>query len=331
MDTYKPQPFYTRHLTLVPDIKPQATVLEIWNKYVESAHTASKAKTLQSLAEFTKRFEKIGDVSILDALLVKGELAKGTVGQGTTPGMIKRCLMQLNSACKFAVKHGLIDGNPYEGMAKEMGQFNYQLNPKPNAFTEAERDDVIEAFKNHSGNWNGRGKCGFSYSHYASFVEFMFLTGCRPSEAIGLTWRQVSPDFSSVLFDGSTVTTSDGKQHRNKGSKNNKTRTFFCSASLRALLEAIKPTNAAPDDLVFPSPTGKAINYGNFSNKAWNVIVNPIKPDTTPYCCRDTFITTQIIKGSRVMAIAKWCDTSVEMIEKHYADSQKIASIRPLD
>jgi hypothetical protein len=33
-------------------------------------------------------------------------------------------------------------------------------------------------------------------------------------------------------------------------------------------------------------------------------VVNAIKPGTTPYCCRDTFITMQILKGTLAMVIA---------------------------
>jgi integrase len=84
--------------------------------------------------------------------------------------------------------------NPYDGMAAEMPRFNYQQDPKPNAFTEEERDRVIAAFKAHKGNWNGRGTAGMGYSYYASLVEFWFYTGCRPSEAIGLQWKNITDD-----------------------------------------------------------------------------------------------------------------------------------------
>jgi len=43
------------------------------------------------------------------------------------------------------------------------------------------------------------------------------------------------------------------------------------------------------DNLVFPYPTGKAINYDNFARRTWSTVVDPIKPDTTPYNCRDNF------------------------------------------
>ena len=48
--------------------------------------------------------------------------------------------MQLNAACNWAIKHGLIDSNPYDGMANEIPKYRYQLEPKPN--TLLKRSDI---------------------------------------------------------------------------------------------------------------------------------------------------------------------------------------------
>jgi integrase len=161
-------------------------------------------------------------------------------------------------------------------------------------------------------------------------VEFWFLTGCRPSEAIGLRWGQVTEDCGFVHFVRA-VSYCYGKKVEVEGSKNNKTRRFPCSDRLKMLLRSIKPENCNPDTLVFPSPKGETINYNNFCNKAWNQVVDQIKPGTTPYSCRDTFITTQILKRIPESVIADWCDTSIEMIQKHYADFLKMPNLRPED
>ena len=169
-----------------------------------------------------------------------------------------------------------------------------------------------------------------NYSHYAPIVEFWFLTGCRPSEAIGLKWKNVSDDCSTVLFIGS-VQTIRGTQVWSEGSKNNKSRAISVSTRVQELLISIKPESKIPDDYVFPSPKGKAINYPNFLSKIWHQIVDPIKPDTTPYNCRDTFITLQLLKGVPSAVIAKWCDTSTAMIDRNYADKLKLSQLRPLN
>lgn len=322
---YKPQSVAkTTELKITPKATPKP--IELWEAYTQYKASSLKETTKGYHISFLKLLQKIGDVSVLDALAVKAALEKVTTTHQT-----KRTLMQLNAACCWGVKHGLIDSNPYQGMANEMPKYRYQLEPKPNAFTEEERDLVIDAFKNHRGNWNGRGYTGISYTHYASFVEFLFLAGCRPSEAVGLQWKHLSSDNSSIRFEGSVTTSGNGTPIRVEGSKNNKKRRFPCSKRLQKLLLSIRPASPNPEDLVFPSPKGKFIIYNNFCNNAWKRVVTSIKPETTPYSCRDTFITTQIIKGIPESVIAEWCDTSVDMIQKYYADFLKMLSLRPID
>lgn len=322
---YKPQ-------AVLPVAAPVAnseiipTLKELWKEYTEYKAASVKETTGYYYASFTRLFDQLGNLPLLDALKVKAGLEKVTTIHQT-----KRALMQLNAACKWGKKHGLIDSNPYEGMANEMPKYRYQLEPKPNAFTEEERELVIEGFKNHQGTWNGRGYAGMGYAHYAAFVEFLFLTGCRPSEAIGLQWKHVAKDCGTIHFTGSVTTSGNGRPIRVEGSKNNKKRQFPCSDRLRKLLLSMRLENPDPESLVFPSPKGKVITYNNFCNNAWNKIVDPIKPDTTPYSCRDTFITQQILKRQQESVIAKWCDTSVEMIQKHYADYLKLSGLRPVD
>lgn len=323
---YKPQSALKVEETeeITPKVTP--TIQELWTQYTNYKASSVKETTRLYYVSFSKLFERIGDVPLMEAIRVKEALEKIT-----TVHQVKKTLMQLNAACKWAVKHGLIEVNPYDGMANEMPKYRYQVEPKPNAFTEEERERTIQAFKDHQGNWNGRGYTGIRYNHYAPFVEFLFLTGCRPSEASGLRWGNVAEDCESIRFAESITTSGRGKTIRVEGSKNNKKRIFPCSNRLKALLESIKPETVDPDALVFPSPSGKPINCNNFRNNAWKRVAEAIKPGSTPYSCRDTFITTQILKRIPESVIAKWCDTSVEMIQHHYADFIRMRNLKPED
>lgn len=73
------------------------------------------------------------------------------------------------------------------------------------------------------------------------------------------------------------------------------------------------------------------MNYNNFLNGAWSKVVDPIRRGTTPYSCRDTFITLQILKRIPESVIARWCDTSVEMIQRYYVDFLRMRDLRPVD
>ncbi|PSF37773.1 integrase [Aphanothece hegewaldii CCALA 016] len=322
--SYQKQSKKPKHLQQVTDLYPDIELMDLWLRYFNYKKPMLKESTIQYYEVCIARtLEKSKFKSPYQALELREWLLNNT-----TESMAKRVLTYVNAAFNWGLKHRLVKGlNPYDGMPTEL-KHNYQLSTTPNAFTLEEREKILESFKNHSGNWNGRGYTGKTYQHYYNFVRFLFLSGCRPHEAIGLCWGNVSQDFKKVTFDGG-IFQAYGKRIRTKKSKNNKVRSFPCNLELQTFLESIKPDGVTSDDLVFPSPNGKPINYGNFSKNAWDAIVDPIKPGTTPYCCRDTFITEQIAKGVNPAIIGKWADTSTGMIEKHYLDSMNLAHILP--
>jgi integrase len=306
-------------LTVVESIQSQSLkVMELWQQFFDSKRPGIKPKTVEKYENLAKLFAKLGDLRIEEALEVRQKLERLT-----TVSRMKDALMYLSAACKWGMKHTLVPSNPFEGMAQELPKHRYQADPKPSAFTEEERDRIIASFRADS-------RRGMNYRHYAAFVEFLFGVGCRPSEAIGLQWQHVAEDFKFISFEGSLVQVGNQRIY-SKGSKNNRTRKIAVSALVQALLQTIKPENCTSESLVFPSPDGDSINYRNFSRRAWSTVVDPIKPDTTPYSCRDTFITIQLLKGVLSTVIAKWCDTSTQMIDKNYANKLHLTQLRPVD
>jgi integrase len=294
---------------------------DLWDKFYFDKKINIKAKTDDEYRNFTKLLDRLENQFGL--LQYDGLNTKHQLLQITTTDQAKRMLTYLSACCNWGIKHNLITFNPFQGLASDLPKRKSDSDPQPNAFTEEEMQAAIAAFANDT-------RSGMNYRHYAPIVEFWFLTGCRPSEAIGLTWDCISDDCLQVTFKGS-IQTVRGRQQWSKGSKNNKTRTIAVSKRTQQLLQEVKPTGPKLDSFVFPSPKGQAINYVNFSSKIWHIVVDPIKPDTTPYNCRDTFITNQLIKGVSSAIIAKWCDTSTNMIDQKYADKLKLAQIRPLD
>jgi integrase len=256
---------------------------QIWDAYLAYIEPSRKPKTLLYLHKTIS--PKIYRCEFQDpslALEIRNWLL--TV---TTPSMAKRVLIQINAAIKWAIKHKKLSlaVSPFDGMAYEF-KHNYEIETTPNAFTSQERARVLEAFKNHKVKGGG-----FSYKYYVNFVEFLFLTGCRPHEAIELQWKHIDPAMRFINFTDS---------------KTGRARKFPCGERLRELLSSIPQKSA----LVFPAPKGGQIDYKNFSDRAWDAVVDPLKPDTTPYCCRDTFITEQIAENINPAIIAKWVDNS---------------------
>ncbi len=301
---------------------------ELWDKYLSYKSSVLKVSTLNYLK--MSLGNSINNCPVQD--LRKSVEIREWLLDNTTTSMTKRIITHLSACVKWGIKNQLILllSNPFQGMATELPKHNWQDNPDPHAFTQEEKETILFAFQNHKGNWNGKLYTGFTYSFYYPFVKFLFLTGCRPSEAIGLQWRSIREDFSQILFDSSIVRIR-GKAVRMEKSKNNKVRKFNCNENLQRLLISHRPVDWIANQLVFPSPQNKVINYGNFCHVAWKKLVTPIiGRNSTPYNCRDTFISEQIAKGVPTAVVAKWVDSSVEVIEKIYLDSRLLEQLKPL-
>jgi integrase len=236
----------------------------------------------------------------------------------TTPDMTRRIVQSLATATKWGIKHNrlTLPTNPFTGMAEDIRV--EKEDPKPNALSLEEKRSVIDAFDR-----------SVHYDFYSPLVRFLFLTGCRPSEAIGLQWEQSIENFSKIRFDRS-ITYIKGKISHNKKSKTNRSRLFPCNLELQALLTELHDRKQHRS-LVFPSMSGQPIAYENFARRAWAKIADPIlNRKSTPYSCRDTWFTEQIAAGKPIPLVAKWGDNSVEIIQKYYIDTSAIEHIRPL-
>lgn len=299
-------------ISLEIEAAPKLSLLQLWDKFSADKSINLKPKSLVEYEGFTRLLINLGDHASFNALETKQALLAITTVERT-----RRVIQYLSACCNWAIKHGLLDRNPYQGLVADLPKRKSLLKPEPNAFSLEEREAVIAAFKENC-------------SYYAPLVEFWFLTGCRPSEAIGLTWGNIAADCSSVTFSGSYQRI-HGRHVWSQGSKNNKVRTVGASERLQQLLQQIKPENLSATALVFPSPAGKPTNYDSFTRRVWHKVVDPIKPGATPYNCRDTFITLQLLKGVPSAVIATWCDTSTGMIDRVYTDRLKLSQLRPID
>jgi integrase len=313
LDRYRPQWQKSEYRDGIEKLYPTLTLMGLWRDYLDYKRPLLKESTLHYLENaVTAYLDRSGVDSPYNALELREWLLKQT-----TEGQAKRVLTHVNAAFKWGLKHDRVKGrNPYEGMASEL-KHNYERDSEPNAFTPEEKTRILSAFASERPD-------------YYPFVYFLFATGCRPSEAIGLRWGDVAADCSRITFDGGIYRLSNGKAIRQKGSKNNKRREFPCNAALKSFIEGLRLDGGRPTDLIFPSPQGKVINYANFSSGAWDRLVNPVKPDTTPYSCRDTFITEQVAKGIPIAVVAKWVDNSATVIERSYFDAARVGKITPL-
>jgi integrase len=276
---------------------PTQLSLDLWEKYKADKALTLKPKSMEALDYYSQVLSKIECVPHYE---VKEKLLSVTSSQ-----VARKILMYLSGCYEWGVVNGLVSDNPYKGRFSELPKPDWLTEPEPNPFTREEKETIIARFNEHE-----------TCQYYSPIIQFLFLTGCRPSEAVGL--KQNSIKKRTINFRESIVLIK-GRSTPTKKSKNNKVRTFPISVDLFQLTESLNISNT--DNLVFPSKNGRPINL-NYLRKIWVKIVDPIKADTTLYCCRDTFITEQISNGIPPAIIAKWVDSSVAMIEKYYLKAE---------
>lgn len=320
LNKYKPH----AHLTVIEAIKPkqELDLLSLWDKYVEFRSKQVEATTLaKNYARVTNHLKRLPSVKLEDAVEIRDFLLSTT-----SPYTTKRILTQFNACCNWGLRSKLITVSPFQDMAQEIKltkNSTEELDIDP--FSKQEREVVIEAFRSHT-----------KYNCYAPFVQFLFLTGCRTSEAIGLKWKHIAPDCSRITFSEAVVSVPSGKIR--KGLKNQDKRVFPCNKQLQTFLLSIKPDPSAEDAPVFTSMKGNEVNIctfymvwhgGKHGGKHCTGVVEQLANEgkidhyRPQYQTSHTFITLCIDAGIDAKDVARWVGNSPEVIYRHYAGNKR--------
>ncbi len=291
LGTFNPEP--VRQKTTKP-VKFEGDLLGLWQSYTK--HRASQ------IAETTLRL----NYRRIELFLTKcsDRSPQGVVAalKLLSPYNQNRTLTQLRACCNWAIAEGYLSDNPFRELLVAARRTKSE-NIAP--FTQAEEEAILEAFRGQ---------------HYFHLVNFLFLTGCRTSEAIGLTWGDVADDYSSIVFRSAVVNAS-GKKIR-KETKTRKSRTIGTNNKLRELLESLR--YGEYQEPVFPNQSGGLVSARHF-NQVWKRVIMPlagsgkIKKYRPQYQTRHTRITRWLTQGVPVHEVARWVGNSPNIIYTHYA------------
>lgn len=310
LQRYQPQSALTTITPITPIKKPKPELDELWNKYSEFKKPQISPSTFAK--DFTKHRNHI--VKLPTRSLDEASTIRDYLLANLTPDAAKRCLTQFKACCNWAMEEGLIDANPFAAMkikAPKGTTEEQDINP----FSKEERDLIIRTFADDR-----------YYSHYTNYVRFLFFTGCRPSEAVGLKWKHITN--SVIQFRESVVISEDGLVMK-EGLKTQRKRGFPINAEVKAILDEMRTEGDNPESLVFISPKGKFIDHHNFANRAWKSILTKCNiPYRKSYQTRHTFISLCVEAHINSTAISRWTGTSAKMIDNHYG-ATNFTNLRP--
>ncbi|NJM22230.1 MAG: DUF3596 domain-containing protein [Richelia sp. RM2_1_2] len=311
---YKPESLIAKVKAPTPREQPTevaASLIELWESYIDFKRSSLSPSTL---AKDVKRVRICINVHLPFKTLDKAVAIRDWLIANKTPNSCKRILTQISACCDWAVKSGLIEENPFEDMATDIKiPKGSKEDADINAFTQEERDRIIQAFKDSS-----------YYKYYAPLIEFLFMTGCRPSEAAGLEWRHIANDFGFIRFEQAVVVSESGLTCK-KGLKTQKKRIFPINTRLAILLKSIKPVAVCDDAKVFPSKEGRWIDVHNFTNRGWKATLSKLDgiEYRKLYQTRHTFITLALKNGMDVKDVATLVGNSPEIIYRHYVGQSR--------
>jgi integrase len=283
-----------------------ASIKTLWSKYTDYKRSQLSQTTIaKDFERITQHIDRFPSENLADAVAIRDHLIKSS-----SPNTAKRVLTQLGAASNWAVKSGLIAINPFLGMAADIRAPKKNGSDEIHPFSPTERDLIIQRFRDDG-------------SHYAALVEFLFRTGCRPSEAIALQWRHITLGYRSIIFDQAVTIGENGLQVK-QGLKTQERREFPCGDGLKSFIALIEPNLKDPKQFIFRSPKGKLIDFQNFASREWKPTIKKLGiADRNPYQMRHSYITYCLDSGLDAKDVAKLVGNSPEMIYRHYAGAKK--------
>ena len=286
------------HYRLAPKVSPvisqPKTLLELWDNWVDTLDLspATKANHYTLIRKMlVKAKPKLTDTT----WLTQADLAPTTYNDR---------LSYLKSCGKWAVTSGILETNPFDSIKPR------KANPKEvKPFTVAEIKAIIGGFEAQA-------------PHYTPFVRFLFLTGVRLSEPIGLRWSHIDFDRNELTIRESLSRdlTGNGYSRVRKETKTGSIRHLTLSSQLRALLLAIKPPKNNADDLVFTTVEGCVIGADTFRSRYWVKVLASCKvPYRKIHNTRHTTLSHAVEQGIPITGVAYMAGhTNTRMVIQTY-------------
>ena len=195
-------------------------------------------------------------------------------------------LVILSHFSQWMVKKEVWKSNSFEGVSKKKIKKTEKSNRKP--LTPNEITLILDAFKTDKYCKNPI----YKHSHYYPFLYFIFQTGVRNAEAVGLRVGHIDVEKKIIHIKevlARTIKGTNANARVRKSTKNGKERYLPLTNELLTILSPLI-INKKPDDLVFTSPKGAAIDDRMFQRRIFKPVLNELGiEDRVLYACRHTF------------------------------------------
>jgi len=256
-----------------------------------------------------------------------GNIVQKVNATTNAPVTYNRRLTILKSFCDWLVLQKYWDHNPLHSVQRK--KVKQGKLPKREPFTEDEIRRILEAFRENSA-------CSphvrYRHDFYYPFMYFIFKTGVRNAEAVGLRVRSVDLHSNRIHIQevlARTLKSTSSCNRVRKATKNEKERVLPLTPDLRDILLPLL-RGKEPEQLVFLSPTGKAIDDKNFRERVFKPILSHLGiPERVLYAARHTFGSRCIDQGITPVMTAFLMGNNPETALKRYTHQLHIPDDLP--
>lgn len=255
------------------------------------------------------------------------ELLNGEAWAVTT---YNRRLHYLKDFFGWLLGQGIISQNPLAAVCRKRDK-GKKKNPRRVPLSEIEIMRFLTAIRE---NTYCPTASRFKHSHYHPFLLFIFLTGVRNSEAIGLKVKHVELEKGHIEISEVLARTIKGSNHAvrvTKGTKTENTRYLPLTDELRELLLP-QMVNKGLDDLVFLSPRGLSINDQMLEKRILKPVMKALGiGDRDLYVARHSFGTRAIQQGMVITDVAYLMGhANIETAMRNYVGVGKASVVLPV-
>jgi integrase len=198
---------------------------------------------------------------------------------GTGPRRANMALARLKTVFRLAEEEGLIADNPAR-LVRNLREPRAAIDP----FTRRETQSLIDAA---------------APGTERAFMAILLLAGLRPSEALGLKWRDVDLSRTVLSVRRGRTRWGDGMT-KTEASE----REVDMAPALVAELDTI-PGPRPVDDYVFVGACGAGLDWNNFRQRNWRQLLRVthlrMRP---PYQCRHTYAANLLSQGANPHYVA---------------------------
>lgn len=233
----------------------------------------------------------------------------------------------LKNFSKWLVRQEVWSADPLQEVSRK--RVRKIIKPQRTPFTIKEISAILSAFKENTFCSTGS---RYPHSHYYPFIYFLFKTGVRPAEAIGL--RAGSVDAVRRLIQikevlARTVKGTNSNARIRKETKNGKERVLPLTGDLLTVIQPLLEGRHS-GDLVFQSFSGGAIDDRMFQRRVFKPVLKALGiPDRDLYACRHTFGSRCIDQGITPVMTAFLMGNNPETALRNYTHQLTIPKSLP--